>query len=187
MMRPAALIPIALLLAGALYGFSRPADAGKTPQLVGYTITRSNAADAMLANPDPHAWHNLGGKITIGPGKWRISYRAELYADRLDPGMTHPQGQGDREGDTGEIVIYATLSTSPTGEIDKRLTSGADAGWNLLRLMIPVTGDQIVTAAKLTTFYLNASAHDFDYDNDITVVGFRGATSPTTITAERVG
>jgi hypothetical protein len=148
------------------------------------TVNTTSTTNSILTDADPHRWHPVGVELVLpDKGTWGFSYQVVAYADRIDA-----NGVAD---DPGDIALGMTLATSQSKATHKTLTSNAQMGTGKAGSAVAVAvtfakRDRLITVNKPTTFYLLVTAHDADYDNDVTHVGVRGDIVPIVLEATRV-
>ena len=132
----------------------------------GTTYETVDATSWSQSSPAVVTWYNSGITLTVPPGTYRIRWRGTLWTN---------QASGSASGSAG------TLSTSTSAETNEKFTSmGGGFGGMVTR----VTGEDIVTLAVSTTFYLLAQCQ-----YPVNLVGFMAGANKgvTVIEAERIG
>lgn len=176
-------VAVLVILALAFVTTAR-ADSVRAGQTI--TVNTTSTANSILADADPHRWHSVGVALGLpAKGTWELSYQVVAYADRIDA-----NGVAD---DPGDIALSMTLATSQSKATHKSLTSNAQtgtgkgkAGSAVAMAVTFVKRNRLITVNRPTTFYVLVTAHDADYDNDVTHVGVRGDIVPVVLEATRV-
>jgi hypothetical protein len=165
-----ALIPVALIAAGAFYGFHRSPDAATAttvatsiPEAVQYRGT----ADVKYKKPADNTWYECG-RLTVPAGTWRLSYRVMAFSQRF-------------EKDTGTVSAFARLTSD--GSTDPDLMVGGRIGGNSFRGIWTLSTEKVVSLAVPATYVLAISESEGNNWSDLQCLGER---STTVIRAERL-
>ena len=132
----------------------------------GTTYETVDATSWSQSSPAVVTWYNSGITLTVPPGTYRIRWRGTLWTN---------EASGNASSSAG------TLSTSTSAETNEKFTSmGGGFGGMTTR----VTGEDIVTLAVSTTFYLLAQCQ-----YAVSLLGFIAGANDgvTVIEAERIG
>lgn len=132
----------------------------------GTTYETVDATSWSQSSPAVVTWYNSGITLTVPPGTYRIRWRGTLWTDEAAANGSSSAG---------------TLSTSTSAETNEKFTSmGGGFGGMTTR----VTGEDIVTLAVSTTFYLLAQCQ-----YAVSLLGFIAGANDgvTVIEAERIG
>jgi hypothetical protein len=168
----------ALLLVGyALQG--APAEALKTPSLLGYAVQYKTQEGATVYQPVDNQWYAPGNAHLTIPtaGTWRLSYSACLYVsrNRLDSG----------DWDFGTVGAATTLSTDPAAETDPDLRAFYRVGGANRNAAFTIGSSKVVVVSQPTVYYLLAKQSEGTMDQ-IQFAAGNANCNPTVIRAERV-
>lgn len=173
------LLPVALIAAGAFYGFSRPvptATATQSLPSVPEAVEFVGTTDVKFKQPINNTWY-ICGQLTLSPGTYRLSGRAAIYSSRTKKDT----------GTVSAIMVLTTDTSAPWSDTypgDKRLVSFVREGGNLRVMVATETVEEVVALSSPVTYYLAIAQSEGGNWDSLQCLG--AAVSPTIIRAERL-
>ena len=164
-----AFVSLALVVVGAA-----ELHAGKTPNLLGYTVQAQTPTTVTFKNPGDNVLNDCGLSLALQPGTWRLEYRGAFYSSR-------------KPDDTGTIEVFASLTSDPTKITDARFTAGTRVRGPEFALVTTLGASNVVVVSQPTTYRVVIwESSGGNWDSLQCLGSDNGNTPPLMIRAERV-